>query len=284
VQTAALGIVGSSVLPQVAQGQPQEISAGETITETIDNVDDQDEFELLVNQGDVVEINFEKGLRNLTELSADAPSDVNSSSIYLGGYNSAGEERLTGRTTIEETGTLDITVGTVDSETTGQEYRFVVNGTLQEENGTLPVSISPTSVTANTATDVTISVLNEAGDPVEGATVEISDLNLSATTDATGEATLTVDTDNPADYEVVAAAEGYTNATTTLTVKAGTTGDHESGVSQELFDADDQDGDDVLSRDETRGVVEQFIRTGEIDGVPIARDDVRSLVKYLIRQ
>lgn len=60
--------------------------------------------------------------------------------------------------------------------------------------------------------------------------------------------------------------------------------EHESGVSEELFEAVDENGDGELSRNETKGVVEAFIRDGELDRVAVERTDVRSLVEYFIRQ
>jgi glucose dehydrogenase len=64
---------------------------------------------------------------------------------------------------------------------------------------------------------------------------------------------------------------------------SGGTGDpdgstHPSGVSDNVFEAVDSDGDGDLSRVEVRDTVEGFIRDGEVDGVSIGRSDVRMLV------
>ena len=59
---------------------------------------------------------------------------------------------------------------------------------------------------------------------------------------------------------------------------------HESGVSQPLFDAVDQDGTGVLTRDEIRSIIQQYATDGAVDGVEITRADVRSLIQYYATQ
>lgn len=62
------------------------------------------------------------------------------------------------------------------------------------------------------------------------------------------------------------------------------TDEHESGVSQELFDAVDQDDSGELSRDEVRDMINDYATEGEVDGVAITRGDVRDLINFYAQQ
>jgi len=105
-------------------------------------------------------------------------------------------------------------------------YRLVLNsnGTV-ERLPTVPsradVSLSTSTVNASEPTDLTVTVTDaRSGDAVEGATVSVSDLGVSATTDASGVATLSVDAPSPGDYPVSVSADGYADASATLTVES----------------------------------------------------------------
>ncbi|QPV63634.1 pre-peptidase C-terminal domain-containing protein [Halosimplex litoreum] len=105
-------------------------------------------------------------------------------------------------------------------------YRLVLNsnGTI-EQLPTVPsradVSLSTSSINASEPTDLTVTVTDaRSGDAVEGATVSISDLQVSATTDASGVATLSVEASSPGDYPVSVSADGYADASATLTVES----------------------------------------------------------------
>jgi len=155
----------------------------------------------------------------------------------------------------------------------------------------LSVSLSPASVPAGEQTDVRVTVTDRDGpldrNFVPAIGVEIPELGLSGITDAGGETTLSVSTSNPGEYKVLAKASGdiyVRDATAILTVEPKIDSQHESGVSQELFEAVDEDGDSELSRRDIRSLVEGFVRDGELDGVTVKRTDVQSLVKYFIRQ
>lgn len=96
---------------------------------------------------------------------------------------------------------------------------FTVNETvLGDESPT--VSLADASIPSGQR-DVIVTVTDEAGAPVEGATVEIQELGLSATTNSSGKAMLSVDTPDPGDYEVSVRADQYADATATLTVETG---------------------------------------------------------------
>ncbi|PHQ40522.1 hypothetical protein DJ69_00695 [Halorubrum persicum] len=82
----------------------------------------------------------------------------------------------------------------------------------------LSVSLSSSSISANQES-FNVTVTDEAGDPVEGATVEVSELGLSETTDATGEATLQFSEPDPGEYTITVTADEFSDATETLTVE-----------------------------------------------------------------
>lgn len=88
----------------------------------------------------------------------------------------------------------------------------------------LDISLSPSSVTANESTDVSVTVTDgDTGEAVSGATVEISELGLTATTNTTGVAVLPVNASIAGQYSVSASADGYEDTTTTLTVQPEST-------------------------------------------------------------
>ncbi len=101
----------------------------------------------------------------------------------------------------------------------------VVNA-MNSVNTDLPlnVSLSPSSITVDNQTDVTVSVRDESDAPVTGATVEVTKLGISTTTDSSGEATLSIDADTPGKYNVSVSANGFTDTTEPLTVRAEDTG------------------------------------------------------------
>ncbi|QPV63633.1 carboxypeptidase regulatory-like domain-containing protein [Halosimplex litoreum] len=109
---------------------------------------------------------------------------------------------------------------TGDHEFTTTEYRLQTNRTY-EPLGSLDVSLSTDNVTAGQSSDVAVTVTDAAtGDPIEGATVSISDLVLSDTTNASGVATLSVEAPSAGDYPVSVSADGYADASATLTVES----------------------------------------------------------------
>lgn len=60
--------------------------------------------------------------------------------------------------------------------------------------------------------------------------------------------------------------------------------EHESGVSQELFDAVDEEGDGELTRSDIREMINGYATEGEIRGVELTRSDVRNLINYYATQ
>jgi hypothetical protein len=90
--------------------------------------------------------------------------------------------------------------------------------TLEDGTGGLNVSVSPAEVTATEIPAITVSVVEESGAPVPGATVEIDALGLSATTDDSGEASLSPSDPAPGEYTVSVSAAGFDGTNATLTV------------------------------------------------------------------
>jgi hypothetical protein len=91
-----------------------------------------------------------------------------------------------------------------------------------ETSDTLDVSVSETTITAGTPTDVTITVTdNETGEPVPDAAVAIQDLLKEDTTTADGEVVFSVNETIPDDYLITVTADGYDEARGTLTITDG---------------------------------------------------------------
>lgn len=92
---------------------------------------------------------------------------------------------------------------------------------------TLTITISPSSITAGSQTQVTVTAQDATSrSGVEGATFQSPPLGVSATTNASGMATVQLTASQPGNYTVSATAQGYSEATTTLTV----TGENNTGV------------------------------------------------------
>jgi hypothetical protein len=94
------------------------------------------------------------------------------------------------------------------------------NTTLTVEPRTpdrLSVSLSPSTVTANSSANVTATVTDGSGGPVAGATVTSTALGVTETTGPEGKAMVSVRA-SAGSYPLTVSAEGYENATATVTV------------------------------------------------------------------
>jgi hypothetical protein len=146
----------------------------------------------------------------------------------------------------------------------------------------LSVTVSPGTVTVGESTTVTVSVLDTAtGIPVENATVGLarSDTVVLSRTNATGAAAFAVNASSAGPIDVTVGLNGVT--TTLATVNVTNTTDHESGVTQRLFDAV-AGSDGTLERTDVIAAVSAYIGDGSVDGVEITRSDVLKLVRYYI--
>jgi hypothetical protein len=91
--------------------------------------------------------------------------------------------------------------------------------TTSESNaGSLNITLSPAELAVTERTAITVSVTDESETPVPDAIVEINELGLSTITNASGEASLSLREPDTGDYDVSVSADGYANATETLTV------------------------------------------------------------------
>ena len=122
---------------------------------------------------------------------------------------------------VSSTTDASIDINATDSDGSSDSQSATLTVTPADvELGTLDVSLSQQNVTANEEDDVTVTVTNaSSGDAVEDASVSISDLELSDTTDADGEAVLTVNTSQTGQYTIDVSADGFEDASTTLTVQ-----------------------------------------------------------------
>ena len=55
---------------------------------------------------------------------------------------------------------------------------------------------------------------------------------------------------------------------------------HPSGVYEGLYDAVDAEDTGDLSREDVRGMIQEYAQTGDVDGIAIGRDDVRRLIHW----
>lgn len=109
---------------------------------------------------------------------------------------------------------------------------------------------------------------------------------------AVGTFTVTVDAPNETgEYDFTAEAlngdeitEEFTINVTEEAAEPDEPAEHESGVSQELFDAVDSTDDGELTRADVREMINGYAAEGEIGGVELDRSDVRNLINYYATQ
>lgn len=183
---------------------------------------------------------------------ADQPTDADGNVSYSVNASSAG------------TITVEATLANTNA---GQDTISV--GSL----GDLDASLTPDSVVANQSTDVTVTVTNaSSGDAIEGATAAISGQD-SNTTDANGEAVLSVNASSTADLTVDVSATGFNDTQTTLTVTSDSVPPNAVYNDPNSVPAQyDSDGDGKITRSEVTGGVNAYF-----DGT-LQRTDVTELV------
>lgn len=107
-------------------------------------------------------------------------------------------------------GAVNMTIITAD-ETRSQ--------TVNIQSPQLNLSLSTQTITANSDNDVTATVTNNStGEAVKGASVRVPSLDVSNQTGGDGETTLSITPSSTGTLTVKATTDGYTDATTTLTV------------------------------------------------------------------
>ena len=214
-QSYAFTVTRYDGLDEFPATERAEISAGNEISGTIHSENDVDRFELPVSQGDVIEVEFEKGARNQTGLGIGIPSRQ-TPAIELGGSGSEGQEQFEGTVTIEQTGTIGIGVSTSDTGSPvdddvveRQDWRFIINGTLSVDTG-----------------EVTGTVTTDNGDSLGRVTLEFVNPNtesVEATAVTSEDGTYSVELAADQTYEVVIEEEGYEPVNTEVTVEPETT-------------------------------------------------------------
>jgi hypothetical protein len=146
----------------------------------------------------------------------------------------------------------------------------------------LNVSLSEPTITTGTETSVTITVTDSGtGDPVEGATVEISDLQQSATTDANGVASLSVNPSIAGAYPIDVTADGYEDASATLTVEEDT------GVptdpTQRALQITGKNDPSELTQNDVTATITRFNRGQTVNDIDITQDDVTATITLFER-
>lgn len=107
-------------------------------------------------------------------------------------------------------GAVNMTITTAD-ETRSQ--------TVNIQSPQLNLSLSTQTITANSDNNVTATVTNSStGEAVKGASVRVPSLNVSNQTGGDGETILSITPSSTGTLTVKATTDGYTDATTTLTV------------------------------------------------------------------
>ncbi|WP_256407075.1 carboxypeptidase-like regulatory domain-containing protein (plasmid) [Haloplanus ruber] len=97
-------------------------------------------------------------------------------------------------------------------------------GSSDDSSSTLNISLSQSTITAGMPTEVTVTVTEaQTQNPVEDATVEISDLQQSGTTNTTGSITFSINASLAGDYPISVSASGFSDATVTLRVDENNT-------------------------------------------------------------
>ena len=146
--------------------------------------------------------------------------------------------------------------------------------------GTLSVSLSDSSI-PTTQTSVTVTVTDESGDPVEGATVSISDLGQSGTTDTSGMITLTVNPSVAGSYPVDVSADGYEDATATLTVTAAGEVPTEWDLDTEQYTAIYEGGEQPNTQEISTKLNTWFTsENGTIDGTEFNTQEISTALNY----
>jgi hypothetical protein len=113
----------------------------------------------------------------------------------------------------------EVGAGTFESEETTVSVFPTPSGDGSGSLEELSVSLSRSSVPVGGQSELTVEVTETAtGEAVSGATVSVSELGVSVTTDNTGAATLSLTDATPGEYTLSVSVEGYITASETVTV------------------------------------------------------------------
>jgi hypothetical protein len=148
------------------------------------------------------------------------------------------------------------------------------------ETANLSVTLSPAELQVTETTSISVTVTDESGTPVAGATVGIGELDVSATTNASGKATLSLGEPAPGEYEVTASAEGYTDATATLTVE---TDSAPTDPTQRVLQIAGKSNPSDLTQDDVTATITRFNRGQSVNNIDINQDDVTATITLFER-
>jgi hypothetical protein len=113
----------------------------------------------------------------------------------------------------------EVEAGTFESQETTVSVFPTPSGDGSGSFEELSVSLSRSSVPAGGQSELAVEVTETAtGEAVSGATVSVSELGVSVTTDNTGAATLSLTDATPGEYTLSVSVEGYITASETVTV------------------------------------------------------------------
>lgn len=166
-----------------------------------------------------------------------------------------------------------------NGEDAGSAYVFT-SADGSSDNGMLSVFVSPSLLTAGEQTDVTVTVENESGGAVANVAVEITDLTLSATTDTNGEATLSLSSPNAGDYVVSASADGYTDATATLTIEDDSV---PTDPTERVLQITGKSDPSQLTQNDVTATITRFNRGQSVNGVTVTQNDVTAMITLFER-
>jgi hypothetical protein len=156
---------------------------------------------------------------------ADQDFEANGAGVSLDDVATDGTGAQTVQVNPQATGTIEFSVDNDSevvpgTESPSQLTEATINVT--SERRTFDLTVSPTSVTANQSTEVTVTALDaNTSNPVEGATVNLTGVGVdqTVTTDANGEANVTVEPNAAGTVDVIVTDADYNEATASITVE-----------------------------------------------------------------
>lgn len=150
------------------------------------------------------------------------------------------------------------------------------------ESDALSVAVSPETVTANESAVVMITVTDATtGNPVHGATVAASRLNVSGVTDTSGTTALAVTPRLTGNYSISVSATGYVTINTTLRVIPNET--VRQTPIQRALTISDKDDPSQFTQDDVSNVITLFNRDKTVSNISVSQDDVSNTITLFER-
>lgn len=187
-------------------------------------------------------------------------------------FDSAGQYRVM-LTTTGEAGRTYQSTEYVDVQGDG-------SGEDDRGNEMLQITLSPSSIVSGEQATITVIVTDESDSPVPDVVVEISEFGVTATTDTSGEATISINPSDTGDYEVLASATDYTDATEALTVEG------QSGLqdpTQRALQITGKNDPSDLTQNDVTATITRFNRGQSVNGIDITQNDVTTMITLFER-